>query len=60
MSGVPSIRFNFTLAAAKRPHSGRVGADPSQITKKTAGKTGITLCVPENGSAACCALAIGA
>ncbi len=36
MKGVPSIRFNFTLAAAKDALSGRVGADPSQIIKKTA------------------------
>jgi hydroxyquinol 1,2-dioxygenase len=34
--GVPSLRFDFTLAAAKDAHSGRVGADPSQISKKAA------------------------
>jgi hydroxyquinol 1,2-dioxygenase len=33
---LPSIRFDFTLAAAKDGLSGRVGADPSQITTKTA------------------------
>lgn len=34
---VPSIRFDFRLAAAKeRDTTGRVGADPSQITKSTA------------------------
>ena len=34
---LPSIRFNFTLgAAAGTDASGRVGADPSQITKSTA------------------------
>jgi hydroxyquinol 1,2-dioxygenase len=31
---LPSIRFDFTLAAAKDALSGRVGADPSQIGKK--------------------------
>lgn len=36
MKGVPSIRFNFTLAHAKDALSGRVGADPSQIIRKTA------------------------
>jgi protocatechuate 3,4-dioxygenase beta subunit len=36
---LPSIRFDFTLAAAGDAGSGRVGADPSQITAKT----------PENG-----------
>ncbi len=30
-NGLPSIRFDFTLAAAKDALSGRVGADPSQI-----------------------------
>ncbi len=30
---LPSIRYDFTLAAAKDGFSGRVGADPSQITK---------------------------
>ncbi len=29
---LPAIRFDFTLAAASDAHSGRVGADPSQIT----------------------------
>jgi hydroxyquinol 1,2-dioxygenase len=29
---LPAIRFDFTLAAARDAHSGRVGADPSQIT----------------------------
>jgi hydroxyquinol 1,2-dioxygenase len=33
---LPSIRFNFTLAAATDAMSGRVGADPSQIVKQTA------------------------
>ncbi len=33
---LPSIRFDFTLAAAKDALSGRVGADPSQIVAKTA------------------------
>ncbi len=33
---LPSIRFDFTLAAATDAMSGRVGADPSQIVKKTA------------------------
>ncbi|HTA41019.1 MAG TPA: dioxygenase [Bryobacteraceae bacterium] len=32
---LPSIRFDFTLAAVKGAGSGRVGADPSQIIKKT-------------------------
>ena len=32
--GLPAIRFNFTLAATSDAHSGRVGADPSQITAK--------------------------
>lgn len=36
LNGVPSIRFDFMLAAAKDALSGRVGADPSQITPKTA------------------------
>jgi hydroxyquinol 1,2-dioxygenase len=31
---LPSIRYNFQLAAAKDQKSGRVGADPSQITAK--------------------------
>jgi protocatechuate 3,4-dioxygenase beta subunit len=35
---LPSIRFDFALAAVKDGLSGRVGADPSQITK--AGKNG--------------------
>lgn len=34
---LPSIRFDFTLAAADTAEmTGRVGADPSQITKKSA------------------------
>jgi hydroxyquinol 1,2-dioxygenase len=33
-NGMPSIRFDFTLAAAKDALSGRVGADPSQISGK--------------------------
>ena len=34
---LPSIRFDFTLAAAAAQEAtGRVGADPSQITKRTA------------------------
>lgn len=33
---LPSIRFDFTLAAADASGLGRVGADPSQITKRTA------------------------
>lgn len=33
---LPSIRYDFTLAAAKDAMSGRVGADPSQISKKAA------------------------
>jgi hypothetical protein len=34
---LPSIRYDFRLAAAsKRDVSGRVGADPSQITTKHA------------------------
>jgi len=33
--GIPSIRYDFTLAAAKDAHSGRVGADPSQIVAQT-------------------------
>jgi protocatechuate 3,4-dioxygenase beta subunit len=33
---LPSIHFDFSLAAAKDAMSGRVGADPSQIVKKTA------------------------
>ncbi len=32
---LPAIRFNFTLAAAKDALSGRVGADPSQISKRS-------------------------
>jgi hydroxyquinol 1,2-dioxygenase len=31
---LPSIRYDFQLAAAKDQKSGRVGADPSQITAK--------------------------
>jgi protocatechuate 3,4-dioxygenase beta subunit len=37
LPNLPSIRFDFRLAAAKDQMSGRVGADPSQITSK-AGK----------------------
>ncbi len=33
---LPAIRFDFTLAAAADAHSGRVGADPSQISSKAA------------------------
>jgi hydroxyquinol 1,2-dioxygenase len=33
---LPSIRFDFTLAAADAAGTGRVGADPSQITKHSA------------------------
>lgn len=33
---LPSIRFDFTLGAADAAGTGRVGADPSQITKHTA------------------------
>jgi protocatechuate 3,4-dioxygenase beta subunit len=32
LGSLPAIRFDFTLAAAGDAHSGRVGADPSQIT----------------------------
>jgi hydroxyquinol 1,2-dioxygenase len=35
---LPSIRFDFQLAAAKDALSGRVGADPSQITSSQIGK----------------------
>jgi hypothetical protein len=31
-----SLRYDFKLAAAKDQSSGRVGADPSQITSKAA------------------------
>jgi protocatechuate 3,4-dioxygenase beta subunit len=36
LPNLPSLRYDFQLAAASRHelHSGRVGADPSQITKK--------------------------
>ena len=34
LPNLPSIRFDFRLAAAKDKMSGRVGADPSQITSK--------------------------
>ena len=37
---LPSIGFDFTLAAAKDGLSGRVGADPSQITSKKAADNG--------------------
>ncbi len=33
MKGYPSIRYDFALAHAAKDGSGRVGADPSQITK---------------------------
>jgi hydroxyquinol 1,2-dioxygenase len=33
---LPSIRYDFRLAAAKDQMSGRVGADPSQITSRVA------------------------
>lgn len=33
IKGMPSIHFNFQLAAAAKDGMGRVGADPSQITK---------------------------
>jgi protocatechuate 3,4-dioxygenase beta subunit len=33
MKGYPSIRYDFRLALAAKDGSGRVGADPSQITK---------------------------
>jgi hydroxyquinol 1,2-dioxygenase len=33
---LPSIRYDFTLAAARDAHSGRVGADPSQIVSNAA------------------------
>jgi len=36
LPNLPSIHFDFRLAAAKDQVSGRVGADPSQITSKTA------------------------
>ena len=35
---LPSIHYDFRLAAAKGKMSGRVGADPSQITSKVAEK----------------------
>lgn len=35
-SALPSIHFNFRLAEAVGGQSDRVGADPSQIVKKTA------------------------
>jgi len=35
--GLPSIKFNFELPTAQGIGSGRVGADPSQITKRAAG-----------------------
>lgn len=35
-NGLPAIKYDFELAAAKDAHSGRVGADPSQIVAKTA------------------------
>jgi len=36
---LPGLRYDFRLAAAKDQMSGRVGADPSQISGKSAGKT---------------------
>jgi hydroxyquinol 1,2-dioxygenase len=38
LGALPSIRFDFTLAAAKDALSGRVGADPSQITSSQTSK----------------------
>ena len=38
LPNLPSIRYDFRLAAAKDQMSGRVGADPSQLTGKAAGK----------------------
>ena len=34
---LPSIRYDFRLAAAKDQMTGRVGADPSQISGKATG-----------------------
>jgi hypothetical protein len=31
IAGIPSIRFDFRLAAAENQEMGRVGADPSEI-----------------------------
>jgi len=36
LPNLPSIRYDFRLAAAKDQMSGRVGADPSQITSRAA------------------------
>jgi hydroxyquinol 1,2-dioxygenase len=36
LPNLPSLRYDFRLAAAKDHMSGRVGADPSQITAKSA------------------------
>lgn len=36
LPNLPSIRYDFRLAAAKGQMSGRVGADPSQITSRIA------------------------
>jgi protocatechuate 3,4-dioxygenase beta subunit len=36
IAGLPSIKFNCQLPAAQAVGSGRVGADPSQITRKAA------------------------
>ena len=33
MQGLPSIRFDFSLAESKDTTMGRVGADPSQIIR---------------------------
>ncbi|HXX45239.1 MAG TPA: dioxygenase [Candidatus Acidoferrales bacterium] len=38
LPGLPSIHYDFRLAAAKGQMSGRVGADPSQITSRVAEK----------------------
>jgi len=35
--GLPTIHFDFHLASGERSESGRVGADPAQVTKKAAG-----------------------
>ena len=37
---LPGVRYDFQLAKAQAAGSGRVGADPSQITKETAEKLG--------------------
>ena len=33
---LPSIQFDFSLAATRDEHSGRVGADPSEILSRPA------------------------